>query len=306
MSGKEPNKKRTRVLFTVAIIVLAVVTTAIAAAAWVKEHGGFTGTAANMPKEDWDSLKTWTIVVVAVLVVLIFAALIVSFLLNRKRAKQRRQEITETARADANAEMQQKTIHMTAEADEVSVTDEPATEPDAARPAPLYGTRYIDDEDNEIEPDDERVNAETEPEPTQKNSTAAVKAPAKKTPTKPKTAKKPTQTRERMGKYVIINVKKTSTFRYILRAGNGQLLYESRDYASKSGCKQGITAFKNAVENGVFTIDDDKSGRFKFLLQNKSAHYEGETLSTRELAENNIESLRHNAKTETITEEITL
>ncbi|MCR4661483.1 MAG: DUF1508 domain-containing protein [Clostridia bacterium] len=86
---------------------------------------------------------------------------------------------------------------------------------------------------------------------------------------------------------------KKSPFTYTLTANNGQLLYESRDYASKVTCKQGLETFIETIKDGYFIIDPDKAGRFKFILrsQNSSMEYEGQSYDTKQACEKNVDSV---------------
>ncbi len=85
------------------------------------------------------------------------------------------------------------------------------------------------------------------------------------------------------------------TFVFLLYANNGQLLYESRDYASYSSCKNGVGTFIKTVKEGDFYIDPDKSGRYKFVLRNKNNNslmeYIGPNYSTHKTACNNADSV---------------
>ena len=62
-----------------------------------------------------------------------------------------------------------------------------------------------------------------------------------------------------------------SPYVYLLFANNGQLLYESREYKTEDSCKSGIDTFVKTLNEGVFIIDKDKFGRFKFILRSRRA-----------------------------------
>lgn len=85
------------------------------------------------------------------------------------------------------------------------------------------------------------------------------------------------------------------SFVFLLYANNGQLLYESRDYASYSSCKNGVQTFIKTIKDGDFYIDPDKSGRYKFVLRNKNNNslmeYIGPNYSTEKAACNNADSV---------------
>lgn len=210
----------------------------------------------------------------------------------------------------------------------------------AHRPPPLYGTQLPGEGEPAPAPDESAAEAafypaigpEPAPAPTAEPTTPPFKS-ARKTPSAAKTrptpgkkagtpgkkagaraAKAPeprptagsvvpelgADTRDRLGKYTVKKTGVDKNARFLLKAPNGQLLYESRDYASRETCIKGIQTFKKAAQEGTFTIEDDKSGRFKFRLQNRLYVCEGETLARPEQVENTIASVRHNAKTETI------
>ena len=103
------------------------------------------------------------------------------------------------------------------------------------------------------------------------------------------------------GKYEI--VKRNGAFYFLLKANNGQLLLESSAYTSLSGAKGGIDTFKKAVENGEFSIDEDKNGNFKFILRASARSqmlYHGETYATRQRAESAVGSVKNFAFTDVI------
>ncbi|MFA6865935.1 MAG: hypothetical protein WCR54_00280 [Clostridia bacterium] len=88
---------------------------------------------------------------------------------------------------------------------------------------------------------------------------------------------------------------KSSPFVFLLYANNGQLLYESKEYKTKASCKSGLFTFIETVKDGVFIVDADKAGRFKFVLRsNKTgsqAEYIGQFYSTKQGCENSIDSV---------------
>ena len=103
------------------------------------------------------------------------------------------------------------------------------------------------------------------------------------------------------GKYEI--VKRYGSFYFLLKANNGQLLLESTGYTTEQGAKKAIDTFKNAVEVGEFSIDEDKNGNFKFILRASARSqmlYHGETYANRQRAESAIQSVKNFALTDTI------
>ena len=84
-------------------------------------------------------------------------------------------------------------------------------------------------------------------------------------------------------------------FHYILRANNGQLLYESKNYKSVASCRTAIDAFIEAVKVGMFTVRDDKFDRHKFILKSPTSSnviYVGESFDNERSCLSNIESVR--------------
>lgn len=96
------------------------------------------------------------------------------------------------------------------------------------------------------------------------------------------------------GKFEICN-SDLGGYRYLLRANNGQLLYESRDYKSADSCREAIEKFINAVKNGNFSVKADKFDRFKFILKSPTSNnsiYTGESFSNNSACLSNIESVK--------------
>lgn len=265
------------------------------------------------------------IIVIAVFAFVLVFGLILGFIRTKKLKKKEEEENSLNDVADTTTE--NNTVSDTAQNEEETEDDK--------RPTPIYGTRYnnetdevvLDDDDTNrdtvtesyIEPlseedrsNNDEVKVTVVPEksdttPTKKTETKKAttkKSEPKKTAAKPAAKKQPTENvRENIGKYVITNSPVKDMYRFLLKAANGQLLYESRDYTTPRGAKQGINTFRNAVKEGSFSIDTDKSGRFNFRLQKQNNIYEGETVTRAEIVENTIESVKHNANSEVITEE---
>ena len=84
-------------------------------------------------------------------------------------------------------------------------------------------------------------------------------------------------------------------YNYILKANNGQLLYESKAYKTKEGCTEAIGKFIDAVAQGRFTVRADKFKNYKFILKSPTSNtllYVGESFSTESSCLNNIESVK--------------
>lgn len=102
-------------------------------------------------------------------------------------------------------------------------------------------------------------------------------------------------TKKTSGKFE--TVLKSDGYRFYLIANNGQLLFESTGYTSANGAQKGIETFKKAVESGSFVVDEDKFGRFRFILNRR---YAGENYSTKAACESSIESVKNFSKTAAI------
>jgi len=84
-------------------------------------------------------------------------------------------------------------------------------------------------------------------------------------------------------------------FYFLLKANNGQLLVESPAFTTEAGARAGIETFKKATESGVYSIDEDKNGKFRFILRagvRAQVRYVGENYPTRQSAENSLNSVR--------------
>lgn len=101
-----------------------------------------------------------------------------------------------------------------------------------------------------------------------------------------------------IGRWDIVKLdetQKNSPFVYLLYANNGQLLYQSKDYATAASCRKGIDAFVGTVKNGYFVIYQDKNNRFRFVLRNKTGNtateYVGQHYDDRKRCASSIESV---------------
>ena len=168
-------------------------------------------------------------------------------------------------------------------------------------PAPVEEKHYIEPENNDNFVDDSwgkaKINlkpkkaqkeekteepevAAEEPAPAKKKATkkkaevTEEAAPAKKAPAKKKAAAKVEEPVEEndeadkpkvVGKYTIEDT--GYAYQFHLYANNGQLLYESREYASLNSCKGGIATFKKNVADCEYRIDVDKNGGYKYIFK---------------------------------------
>ena len=70
---------------------------------------------------------------------------------------------------------------------------------------------------------------------------------------------------------------------------------ESMAFTSEAGAKGGIETFKKAADPGFCVVDEDKKGKFRFILRASSrshTRYFGESYNTRQSAENSVHSVR--------------
>ena len=121
-----------------------------------------------------------------------------------------------------------------------------------------------------------------------------------------------------MGKFLMKINEKGS--RFVLKAGNGEIIGVSETYNSESACKNGIESVrKNAVAAGLedqtvegskcknpkFEVYKDKAGEFRFRL--KAANGEiiltGESYKAKAGCLKGIESIRKNAAESPVVEE---
>lgn len=110
--------------------------------------------------------------------------------------------------------------------------------------------------------------------------------------------KKPAKTgRKYNGKIIVY--KDGENYRYVLKASNGELLCTSETYVSKQSIGSAIETLKNNVENGVFSVYEDKHGRFQYLLNAKNNRIiiVGEIYTSRNNCINAIESVKKFATT---------
>ena len=203
-------------------------------------------------------------------------------------------------------------------------------------PAPVEEKHYIEPENNDNFVDDSwgkaKINlkskkaqkeetteepevAAEEPAPQKKKATkkkaevTEESAPAKKAPAKKKAAEKVEEPVEEnddadkpkvVGKYTIEDT--GYAYQFHLYANNGQLLYESREYASLNSCKGGIATFKKNVADCEYRIDVDKNGGYKYIFKKGNSIYIGETYSTAKAAERSAESVKRFAQVSEISE----
>lgn len=203
-------------------------------------------------------------------------------------------------------------------------------------PAPVEEKHYIEPENNDNFVDDSwgkaKINlkpkkaakeekteepevAAEEPAPAKKKAmkkkaeVTEEAAPAKKAPAKKKAAAKVEEPVEEndeadkpkvVGKYTIEDT--GYAYQFHLYANNGQLLYESREYASLNSCKGGIATFKKNVADCDYRIDVDKNGGYKYIFKKGNSIYIGETYSTAKAAERSAESVKRFAQVSEISE----
>ena len=99
---------------------------------------------------------------------------------------------------------------------------------------------------------------------------------------------------QKLGKFEISRGE-DKEFRFYLVANNGQVLYTGKNYQKLCQCLAGIKAFKRAVYVGNFWVDEDKFGRFRYILKNigVAPAFMGESYTTRKQCESSIESVKN-------------
>lgn len=174
----------------------------------------------------------------------------------------------------------------------------------------------------EVAPQPTPVATQTEEQPVPVKKTR--KPPVKKTAVKSeeKTEEQPTQEQKSAivllfgekpepsgGKYVIVKDASNSMrpYKFQLKANNGQVLYESEGFKIKPKSAQ-INAFLNAINNGFYTIDDEKNGtyRYKIFKKDGKLYGVGEGYQTKERAESALNSVKNFAKTANFIEDTTI
>jgi uncharacterized protein len=88
--------------------------------------------------------------------------------------------------------------------------------------------------------------------------------------------------------------KEDDGFHAVLKASNGEILFNTTSYASKASLLQGIESIKKAVESGAFRVSKDKQNRYQFKLYggNNQILLSGETYSTKDSAVSVVDSVK--------------
>ncbi len=190
-----------------------------------------------------------------------------------------------------------------AEATPVKKTEEPIATQPAPKAQPVASTKETSIEqpvqDKTVSEEPLRLFMRQKPQ-------APIIAPAKPQPqAEPKAEQKEPEavealaakddTKKASGKFEI--VLKSDGYRFYLIANNGQLLFESTGYTSANGAQKGIDTFKKAVDGGNFFVDEDKFGRYRFILNRR---YAGENYNTKAACESSIESVKNFSTTAAI------
>ena len=175
---------------------------------------------------------------------------------------------------------------------EEPVEEKPAEEPALAKEV-AAATEPVEKKKEKAEKKPAKKAEKKEPKkPVEKPKKAPVEKKEEPKPVvAPAEEKKPTGVR---GKFEICN-SVIGGFHYILRANNGQLLYESKNYKSVATCRTAIDAFIEAVRFGMFSVRDDKFHRYKFILKSPTSNnviYVGESFDNERSCLSNIESVR--------------
>ena len=84
---------------------------------------------------------------------------------------------------------------------------------------------------------------------------------------------------------------------FILKANNGQILLVSPPFKTAKSAQGGIDTFRKIAETGTVTINEDKNGKFRYVLRGAgNRSYTGEGYETRQRAEKSAVSMRSFAK----------
>lgn len=100
------------------------------------------------------------------------------------------------------------------------------------------------------------------------------------------------------GKFEVTKV--DEVYYFSLFANNGQLLYESRPYASEKGCVAAVETFKKNVVEAPLEVRRDKTDNYRWMYVNGPTYFMGISYTSRRSAENNAESVKNFAGTATI------
>ncbi len=201
-------------------------------------------------------------------------------------------EAPETVKEEEQAESEPEILAaVEAEEEKEEIAEEPQQEEEKEEPAQEEAKEEPQQEEEKEEPAQEE--AKEEPAVQEELAAAKEEKPVKEAKAKKASSKKEAAESKTVGKYEI--VERSGSFYFLLKANNGQLLLESPSYTTEQGAKKAIETFKNAVEGGEFTIDEDKNGNFRFILKasaRSQMRYYGESYSTRQSAENSIGSVK--------------
>ncbi|MDT8336632.1 MAG: DUF1508 domain-containing protein [Candidatus Izemoplasmatales bacterium] len=116
-----------------------------------------------------------------------------------------------------------------------------------------------------------------------------------------KTTKKKEPVTKYTGKYEIYP--EAGSFKFRLKASNGEILAVSFRYTSEKGALSGIETFKKNVDGGIFDIYTDKSDFSQFVLYNSSKARViiiGEFYPNEKQAESSVESVKKFYNTEKV------
>lgn len=111
------------------------------------------------------------------------------------------------------------------------------------------------------------------------------------------------------GRYVIVKdiTNSVRPYKFQLKANNGQILYESENYKIKPKAKQ-VETFRNAINNGTSSIDEEKNGTFRYKLfkVDGTLYGVGEGYKSRASAESALESVKKFANSANFIEDLTI
>ena len=96
------------------------------------------------------------------------------------------------------------------------------------------------------------------------------------------------------GKFEV--TKNDDVYYFSLYASNGQLLYDSRPYASEKSCKAAIETFKKNISEAPLDVRRDKTNNFRWIYVNGPVYFMGISYTTAKSAESNAASVKRFAE----------
>ncbi len=173
------------------------------------------------------------------------------------------------------------------------VEEKPAEEPDVLNEEPAAQQPVVSSERQE-EPEEDAESEETTEEVPEEISEEPVATTETIEEPEEATDEPASDGKKIVGKMEICN-SNLGGYAYMLRANNGQLLYESKTYKDYKNCEEAARSFVEAVKVGMFSVRVDKFKRYKFILKSPTSSmlmYVGESFDNERSCLRNIESVR--------------